>query len=332
MGIQVDLPGTPAEKAKASAEAVKDINKEYGDGAIFDMGERKGIAIPCISSGIFGLDYEALTIGGIPRGRIIEIYGPESSGKTTVALRFLATAQRHGELAAFIDAEHALDPAWATIQGVDVDKLLVSQPDYGEQAIDICERLVSSGAFSIIVVDSVAALVPKAEIEGDSGDSHMGLQARLMSQAMRKLTGVVSRTGTSLVFINQIREKIGVMFGSPETTTGGRALKFFASVRLDIRRLSTIKEDDVAIGNKVKIKVAKNKCAAPYKETEVDLLFDSGFDALGSLIAPAVKYGVIEKGGAWYTYEGGRYQGAKQLKTALEIDKLTSQVVAAKGV
>ncbi len=239
-------------------------------------------------------------------------------------------AQKAGGRAAFIDAEHALDPKWANVQGVNVDDLMVSQPDYGEQAIDICVALVGSGAFDVVVVDSVAALTPKAEIEGDSGDSHMGLQARLMSQAMRKLNAVVSRTGTVLIFINQIREKIGVMFGSPETTTGGRALRFYASVRLDVRRISTIKDGDTPVGNNVKIKVAKNKVAAPFKEVEVRLMFEDGFDSLDSLIEPAISYGIIEKSGAWYIYNKQKYQGKENLKVGLDLAKLTKEVLLAK--
>jgi recombination protein RecA len=331
MSIQVDLPATAAEKVKASAEAVKDINKEYGDGAIFDMGDRKGLAVAVVPFGIYSLDYEALTVGGLPRGRIVEVYGAEGGGKTSACLRVIASAQKLGELCAFIDAEHALDPNWATEKhGVDIDKLLVSQPDSGEQALNIVERLVSSGAFSVIVVDSVAALVPQSELNGEFGDASMGVQARMMSQAMRKLTGIVSKTNTILIFINQVRATIGNSWGPSEATSGGRALKFYASVRLDVRRMSTIKVGDEAVGNKIKIKVVKNKVAAPFKETEVDLLFDSGFDSLGSLIDPAIKYGLISKGGAWYTYKGERFQGEKNLKTGLDLALLTKEVLEAK--
>lgn len=304
--IQVELPSTPAEKDKAIADAIKEIEKEHGKGSVISMKDRIGVSIPHIPTGIYDVDYRVLGIGGIPKGRIVEIYGPESSGKTTIALTVIASAQRLGGRAAFIDAEHALDPNWATLLGCDVDELLVSQPDYGEQALDIAITLVQSAAFDVIVVDSVAALTPKAELDGEMGDSHMGLQARMMSQAMRKLTAAVSRSGTILIFINQIREKIGVMFGSPETTTGGRALKFYSSVRLDVRRIGQVKEGDQIIGNKTKIKCAKNKVAAPFREAEIDLIYNQGFSATGSLLDAAVEAKVVEKSGSWFSYKGER--------------------------
>lgn len=282
-------------------EALNAIDKEYGEGTIIRLGDKKTVPIAAIPTGLYEVDYDVAGIGGFPRGRMVEIYGPESSGKTTIALLVVASAQRMGGLAAYIDAEHALDPAWMTKNGVDVDNLFLSQPDYGEQALSIAETLVESGGFDVIVIDSVAALVPKAELEGDMGDSHMGLQARMMSQAMRKLTGKVAKSGTCLIFINQVRDKIGVMFGSPETTTGGRALKFYASMRLDVRRIGSLKNGETIIGNTVKVKAAKNKCAAPFRETEVTLLFGQGFDVDGSVFDAALKAGIVQKSGSWFS-------------------------------
>lgn len=270
------------------------------------MGSKVGVAWPSISTGIYSVDKNVLGIGGLPRGRIVEIYGPESGGKTTLTLHLIASAQKAGELCAFIDAENAFDPNWATKIGVNVKDLTMSQPDYGEQALEIAETLIRSQAFGVIVVDSVAALVPKAELEGDMGDSQMGLQARMMSQAMRKLSGVVRSSKTNLTFINQVRDKIGVMYGSPETTTGGRALKFYASVRLDVRRISAVKEGDTVVGNRVRVKAAKNKLFAPFRETEVNLMFDRGFDGLASFVEAAVEAKVIEKSGSWYSFKGER--------------------------
>lgn len=298
------------------------------------MGSKVGVVMPHIPTGIYALDHHALGIGGVPKGRIIEIFGPESSGKTTMALTIIAESQKRGGRCAVIDAEHALDPNWATKQGVDVDALDISQPDYGEQALEICDELVRSGAYDVIVVDSVAALVPKAELDGEMGDSNMGLHARLMSQAMRKLTASVHRTGTVLIFINQIREKIGVMFGSPETTTGGRALKFYASVRMDVRRIGQVKDGDQIIGNKTKVKIVKNKVSAPFREVEFDLLYNLGLDKSGNLLDVAAERGVVEKSGAWYSYKGERLgQGrlaARNLiagDATLE-DKILKEVVA----
>ncbi len=270
------------------------------------MDAKVGVPVPNIPTGIYSLDYDVLGIGGLPKGRIVEVYGPESSGKTTLALLAVASAQRSGGLAAFVDVEHALSVDWATKLGCNVGEMLVSQPDYGEQALVVTQTLVESGAFPIIVIDSVAALLPKAELDGEIGDAHMGLQARLMSQAMRKLTGPVSKTETLVIFINQIREKIGVSWGSPETTAGGRALKFYASVRLDVRRIASVKEGDEIVGNRVKIKCAKNKCAAPFKETEVNLLFGQGFDCDGSLVDAAIEAKIVEKSGVWFSHKGER--------------------------
>lgn len=309
MAVPTEMPRNEAERKKAADEAIRDIKKEHGDEAIVKLGERVAKPLPCIPTGIFDVDYTVLGIGGLPRGRVVEIYGPESGGKTTLLLRAIAKAQANGELCAFIDAEHAFDPSWAALNGVKVDDLLVSQPDNGEQALEIAEALIRSGAFGIVGIDSVAALVPRAELEGEMGDSHVGLQARLMSQALRKLTGIVSKSGTVLVFINQIREKIGVMFGSPETTTGGRALKFYSSVRLDVRRIQQVKRGDEIVGNKVKIKGAKMKVSAPFREAEVDLLFNKGFDESGNLVDAAIRHGIIKQSGAWFTYKDQRYQG-----------------------
>jgi recombination protein RecA len=291
------------ERKRAIDAAMGQIEKQFGKGSIMRLGANSAVAIPVISTGSLDLDI-ALGIGGLPVGRIVEIYGPESSGKTTLMLSTIAQAQKKGGIAAFIDAEHALDPSYAKKLGVNIDDLLVSQPDNGEEALEICESLVRSNAIDIIVIDSVAALVPKAEIEGDMGDSHMGLQARLMSQALRKLTGTISKSKTTVVFINQIRMKIGVMFGSPETTTGGNALKFYASVRMDIRKIETLKDKEDPIGNRVRVKVVKNKCAPPFKQAEFDVMFNSGINKESSIIDLAVKHEIIVKGGSWYSYNG----------------------------
>ncbi len=292
-------------KREALEAARLQIDKEFGKGSLMKLGDNKDILdVETIPSGSLLLD-EALGVGGYPKGRIIEIYGPESSGKTTLALHAVAEAQKQGGIAAFIDAEHALDPVYARNLGVNIDDLWISQPDNGEQALEITERLVRSGAIDIIVVDSVAALTPQAEIEGDMGDSHMGLQARLMSQALRKLTGILSKANTTIIFINQIRMKIGVMFGNPETTTGGNALKFYASVRMDVRRIESIgKNADDVQGNRVRVKIVKNKVAPPFRKCELDLMFGSGISKLGSLLDASLKYNLIEKAGAWYSYEG----------------------------
>ena len=304
------------EKSKALATTLGQIEKTFGKGSVVRLGARDSlIPVAVISTGSISLDV-ALGVGGLPRGRIIEIYGPESSGKTTVALTVIAQAQKHGGTAAFIDVEHALDPLYANKLGVDTDNLLVSQPDHAEQALEIANTLIASGAIDVLVVDSVAALVPKSELEGEMGDSSIGVQARLMSQAMRKLTGVCSRTGTCLIFINQIREKIGVMFGSPETTSGGRALKFFSSVRLDIRRLAAIKEGETVVGNRTKIKVVKNKVAPPFREVEVDILYGLGISREGDLLDLGVAQGLVEKSGSWYSYHGERIgQGRENART-----------------
>lgn len=289
------------EKTKALDEALVQINKEFGKGSVQYLGDSDKVAIEAISTGIYALD-EAIGIGGIPKGRVIEIFGPESSGKSTLCLSICAQAQKKGEVVAYIDAEHAMDPEYATSLGVDVNKMLISQPDSGEQGLSIAEKLIQSNAVGLIIVDSVAALVPKAEIEGEMGDSHMGLQARLMSQALRKLTGVLSKSNTSLVFINQLRQKIGVMWGNPETTPGGLALKFYASVRLDIRRVESVKVDNVAIGNHVRVKVVKNKVAAPFKQAEFDIIFGKGISVLNGLFDACVDNKVIVKDGNTYSY------------------------------
>jgi recombination protein RecA len=293
------------------------IEKQYGKGSVMRLGERPYVPIEVIPTGSIALDL-ALGIGGLPRGRVVEIYGPESSGKTTVALHAVANAQAAGGVAAFIDAEHALDPEYARALGVDTDALLVSQPDTGEQALEIMDMLIRSGALDIIVVDSVAALVPRAEIEGEMGDSHVGLQARLMSQALRKITGALSNSGTTAIFINQLREKIGVMFGSPETTTGGKALKFYSSVRLDVRRIETLKDGGDAVGNRTRVKVVKNKVAPPFKQAEFDIVYGQGISRAGSLIDVGVDQTIIKKSGAWYTYEGDQLgQGKENVRNFL---------------
>src|SRR5438045_7657429 len=299
-------------KNKAIDMALTQIEKQFGKGSIMRLGDSSDwVGIEVIPTGSIALDV-ALGIGGLPRGRIVEIYGPESSGKTTVALHAIAQAQATGGIAAFIDAEHALDPTYAKALGVDTDALLVSQPDTGEQALEIMDMLIRSGALDIVVIDSVAALVPRAEIEGEMGDAHVGLQARLMSQAMRKITGALSNTGTTAIFINQLREKIGVMFGSPETTTGGKALKFYASVRLDVRRIETLKDGQDAVGNRTRVKVVKNKVASPFKQAEFDIMYGKGISREGGLIDVGVEVGLVRKAGAWYTYEGDQLGQGKE--------------------
>jgi recombination protein RecA len=307
------------ERLKAVDLAVGQIEKQFGKGSIMRLGQKGAIQpIDAISTGAISIDY-ALGVGGVPRGRVIEIFGPESSGKTTLALQVIAEAQKLGGLAAFVDAEHALDAAYAQKLGVDIDNLLVSQPDNGEQALEIVEVLIRSGGVDVVVVDSVAALVPKAEIEGEMGDAQMGLQARLMSQALRKLTGVVSKSKTCLIFINQLREKIGVMFGNPETTTGGRALKFYASVRVDIRRIASIKDGDVVVGGRTRVKIVKNKVAPPFREAEFDVMYGEGISRTGDLLDLAVDKRIVEKSGAWFAYGGERLgQGRENAKQFLK--------------
>ncbi|MCX7829992.1 MAG: recombinase RecA [Acidobacteria bacterium] len=308
----------PKERKKAIEAAVTQIERQFGKGSIMSLGEKPKERVPVIPTGSLYLDW-ALGIGGYPRGRVVEIYGPESSGKTTLALQAIAEVNRQGGIAGFIDAEHALDPEYAAKLGVDVENLLISQPDTGEQALEIAEALVRSGAVDLIVIDSVAALVPKAELEGDMGDSFVGLQARLMSQALRKLTGIVSKSNTTIIFINQIREKIGVMYGNPETTTGGRALKFYASIRLEIRKISNITSgDDSVIGNRVRVKVAKNKMAPPFRQAEFDIMYGQGISKVGDIVDLAVEQKLIEKSGTWYSYGDSRLgQGRENAKAFL---------------
>ena len=306
------------ERSRALGATLSQIEKQFGKGSVIRLGAQPVAAVPVISTGSISVDC-ALGIGGFPRGRISEIFGPESSGKTTIALQVVAEAQKVGGMAAYIDVEHALDPVYARKLGVDVDNLLVSQPDYGEQALEITNALISSGSIDVLVVDSVAALVPKAELDGEMGDSFMGVHARLMSQAMRKLTGIVSKSNTCLIFINQIREKIGVMFGNPETTTGGRALKFYASLRADIRRIAAIKDGEVVTGNRTKVKIVKNKMAPPFREAEFDIIYGEGVSKEGDLIDLGVAQNLIEKSGAWYSYKGERIgQGRENVKQFLK--------------
>src|SRR6187455_2007282 len=306
------------ERAKAIEAALAQIDKQFGKGSIMRLGSREKVEVPAIPTGSLSLD-AALGVGGMPRGRVIEIFGPESSGKTTLSLHVIAEAQRRGGMAAFIDAEHALDAVYAGKLGVDTDNLLVSQPDNGEQALEIAEVLIRSGAVDVLVVDSVAALVPRAELEGEMGDAQMGMQARLMSQALRKLTSIVSKSKTCLIFINQLREKIGVMFGNPETTTGGRALKFYASIRLDIRRIASLKEGDVVVGGRTRVKVVKNKVAPPFREAEFDVMYGEGISRTGDLIDLAVDKRIVEKSGAWFAYNGERLgQGRENAKQFLK--------------
>lgn len=309
---------TTVDKAKAVDSAMSQIERQFGKGSIMKLGSQPIVDVPVISTGAIALD-RALGIGGLPRGRVIEIFGPESSGKTTLALHAVANAQKKGGIAAFVDAEHALDISYARKLGVNCDELLVAQPDTGEQALEIADMLVRSGAIDVLVIDSVAALVPRAEIEGEMGDSHMGLQARLMSQALRKLTGTIGKTMTSLIFINQIRMKIGVVFGNPETTTGGNALKFYASVRLDIRRIGAIKNGQDVVGNRTRVKVVKNKMAPPFKEAEFDIMYGEGVSYTGDLLDAGVEAGIVDKSGAWYAYNGERIgQGRENVKTFLK--------------
>jgi recombination protein RecA len=309
--------GSQVDRAKALEMALGQIDKQFGKGSIMKLGERGHVGIEAIPTGALALDL-ALGIGGLPRGRIVEIFGPESSGKSTLATHVVAEAQRNGGVCAYIDAEHAMDPVYAAAIGVNVDELLISQPDTGEQALEIADMLIRSGALDVLVIDSVAALVPRAEIEGEMGDTHMGLQARLMSQALRKLTGNLNKSRTIAVFINQLREKIGVMFGSPETTPGGRALKFYSSVRLDIRRIESIKDGPEVVGNRVRVKVVKNKTAPPFKQAEFDIMYGQGISREGSVLDVGVEMGIIKKSGAWFTYEGEQLgQGRENVKKFL---------------
>ena len=323
-----------SDREKALDTALAQIDRQFGKGSVMRLGSQERAMIESIPTGSIALDV-ALGIGGLPKGRIVEIYGPESSGKTTLALHAIANAQAAGGTAAFVDAEHALDPEYAKKLGVDIDALLVSQPDTGEQALEITDMLIRSGSIDVIVIDSVAALVPRAEIEGEMGDSHVGLQARLMSQALRKLTGALSNTQTTAIFINQLREKIGVFFGSPETTSGGKALKFYASVRLDIRRIETLKEGTDAVGNRARVKVVKNKLAAPFKQAEFDIMFGEGISREGSLIDFGVEHDIVKKSGAWYTFEGeqlgqGKENSRRYLKENPEVAKTIEQRIKVK--
>jgi recombination protein RecA len=326
-----------ADREKALDTALAQIDRQFGKGAIMRLGSDERAPVEVISTGSIALDV-ALGTGGLPKGRIVEIYGPESSGKTTVALHAIANAQRNGGTAAFIDAEHALDPVYAQALGVNIDDLLVSQPDTGEQALEIADMLVRSGSVDIVVIDSVAALVPRAEIEGEMGDAHVGLQARLMSQALRKLTGALSNTGTTMIFINQLREKIGVFFGSPETTAGGKALKFYASVRLDIRRIETLKDGTDAVGNRTRVKVVKNKMAAPFKQAEFDIIYGVGISREGSLLDFGVEQEIVKKSGAWYTYEGEQLGQGKEnsrnylLENAAVADEIEKKIKVKLGI
>jgi recombination protein RecA len=313
----VTKEGSTVERDKALQMALAQIEKQFGKGSVMKMGEKGSMKVEAISTGALALDL-ALGIGGVPRGRVVEIFGPESSGKTTLAMHIVAEAQRNGGICAFVDAEHAMDPVYARAIGVDVDELLISQPDTGEQALEIADMLVRSGALDVVVIDSVAALTPRAEIEGEMGDSHVGLQARLMSQALRKLTANLNKTQTICVFINQLREKIGVMFGSPETTPGGRALKFYSSVRLDIRRIESIKDGAEVVGNRTRVKVVKNKVAAPFRQAEFDIMYGKGISREGSALDLAVDLGIVKKSGAWYTYDGEQLgQGRENAKNFL---------------
>jgi recombination protein RecA len=316
---------TEAEKRKAIDLALTAMDKQFGKGSVLRLGADNVVPVAVIPSGCLSVD-AALGVGGFPRGRVVEVFGPESSGKTTIALQVIAQAQKRSGVAAFIDAEHALDPGYARKLGVDVDNLLVSQPDTGEQALEIAAALIATGAIDVVVVDSVAALVPKAELEGEMGDNHMGLHARLMSQALRKLTGVVAKTGTCLIFINQIREKIGVMFGSPETTTGGRALKFYSSVRIDVRRIASIKDGDAIVGNRTRVKIVKNKVASPFREAEFDILYGEGASREGDLVDLGVAKNVVEKSGSWFSYRGERIgQGRDNSRNFLKEHPETAQ-------
>ncbi len=315
------------EREKALDMALGQIERQFGKGAVMRMGDQAQVKVPAIPTGALSLDL-ALGIGGLPRGRVVEIYGPESSGKTTVALHAIAEAQKAGGIAAFIDAEHALDPGYAKALGVDVESLLVSQPDTGEQALEITDMLVRSGAVDVVVIDSVAALTPRAEIEGEMGDTHVGLQARLMSQALRKLAGTLSKSRTCAIFINQIREKVGVLFGSPETQPGGRALKFYSSVRLDVRRIESLKDGTDVVGNRVRVKVVKNKCSAPFRQAEFDILFGEGISKEGTILDVGVEQGIVKKAGAWYTYEGEQLgQGRENARAFLkEHDDVAAEI------
>ena len=318
------------EKKKALEMAMSQIEKQFGKGAVMKLGESTHMAVETIPTGAIGLDI-ALGVGGVPRGRVVEIFGPESSGKTTVALHIIAEAQKAGGDAAFVDAEHALDPVYAKKLGVDIENLIVSQPDTGEQALEIAEALVRSGAIDVIVVDSVAALVPKAEIDGEMGDAHVGLQARLMSQALRKLAGVISKSKTTAIFINQLREKVGVMFGNPETTPGGRALKFYASVRLDVRKTETLKQGTEVFGNRTKVKVVKNKVAPPFKEAEFDIIYGQGISKEGSILDVGVNLDIVNKSGAWFSYNGQRIgQGRENVKQFLKENKEIAKEIESK--